>query len=193
VLLARDGVPLAAAGLGDALRQDAAATLEALRARGWRVGILSGDHAGIVARVAGQLGLDPGACRGGVGPEEKLAVVEAAARAGTVVMVGDGVNDAAALSAATVGVSVHGGAEASLAAADIFLTKPGLAAVAQLVEGARRTVRVIRRNLAFSVCYNLLGAGLAVAGLINPLVAALLMPLSSVTVVTSSFRARTFR
>jgi Cu2+-exporting ATPase len=183
---------VAVAGLGDALRPDAAATLARLRERGWRLGILSGDHPHIVAETARRLGLDPSSCRGGVLPEEKLAAVEAAARQGTVVMVGDGVNDAAALSAATVGVGVHGGAEASLAAADVFLTRPGLAAVADLVEGARRTVRVIRRNLIFSLCYNVVGAGLAIAGHINPLLAALLMPLSSITVVTSSFRSRTF-
>jgi Cu2+-exporting ATPase len=193
VVLARDGLPAAVAGLGDSLRPDARATVERLRQRGWRLGILSGDHPRIVERVADELGLPREDCRGGVLPEEKLATVEAAAARGVVVMVGDGVNDAAALSAATVGVSVHGGAEASLAAADVFLTKPGLAAVADLVDGARRTVTVIRRNLAFSVCYNLLGAGLAIAGHIDPLVAALLMPLSSITVVTSSFRSRTFQ
>ncbi|MFA7330047.1 MAG: heavy metal translocating P-type ATPase [Candidatus Delongbacteria bacterium] len=193
VVLARDGRPAAVAGLGDALRPDAARTVARLQERGWRLGILSGDHPRIVARVAAELGLPPADCRGGVLPEEKLAAVEAAARQGVVVMVGDGVNDAAALSAATVGVSVHGGAEASLAAADVFLTTPGLGAVADLVDGARRTVVVIRRNLLFSLCYNLLGAGLAIAGYINPLVAALLMPLSSLTVVTSSFRAKTFR
>jgi Cu2+-exporting ATPase len=193
VVLARAGRPVAVAGLGDALRPDAAATLARLRERGWRLGILSGDHPHIVAETARRLGLDPYSCRGGVLPEEKLAAVEAAARQGTVVMVGDGVNDAAALSAATVGVGVHGGAEASLAAADVFLTRPGLAAVADLMEGARRTVRVIRRNLIFSLCYNVVGAGLAIAGHINPLLAALLMPLSSITVVTSSFRSRTFQ
>jgi Cu2+-exporting ATPase len=193
VVLARDGQAAAVAGLGDALRPDAVETVARLRARGWRLGILSGDHPRIVAGVARQLGLPAEDCRGGVLPEEKLAAVEAAVKRGVVVMVGDGINDAAALSAATVGVSVHGGAEASLAAADVFLTTPGLHAVADLVDGARRTVGVIRRNLAFSILYNLLGAGLAIAGYINPLVAALLMPLSSVTVVTSSFRSRTFR
>jgi Cu2+-exporting ATPase len=193
VALSRQGEVVAVAGLGDALRPDAAATVRHLQEKGWRVGVLSGDHPRIVARTARELGLAPEACRGGMLPEEKLAVVEAAAARGTVVMVGDGVNDAAALSAATVGVSVHGGAEASLVAADVFLTSPGLGAVAQLVDGAARTVGVIRRNLFFSICYNLLGAGLAIAGYINPLVAALLMPLSSITVVTSSFRSRTFQ
>ena len=193
VAMVRQGEVVAVAGLGDALRADAAATVRHLQSKGWRVGVLSGDHPQIVARTARELGLEPLACRGGMLPEEKLAVVEAAAAQGTVVMVGDGVNDAAALSAATVGVSVHGGAEASLVAADVFLTTPGLGAVAHLVDGAARTVGVIRRNLFFSICYNLLGAGLAIAGAINPLVAALLMPLSSITVVTSSFRSRTFQ
>jgi Cu2+-exporting ATPase len=130
--------------------------------------------------------------RGGVGPEEKLAAVERARLGGPVFMVGDGVNDAGALSAASVGIAVHGGAEASLSAADIFLTRPGVGSVLELVLGARRTLRVISRNLAFSLVYNVIGVALAITGLIGPLIAAVLMPLSSLTVVTSSFRARTF-
>lgn len=192
VVLAEDGRVKGLAGLGDRMRADAPQALRDLEARGWTLGILSGDHPAIVARAAERLGLDPARCHGGLKPEEKLAIVEADATRGPVVMVGDGVNDAAALSAATVGVGVHGGAEASLAAADVFLTRPGLAAVARLVEGARRTVGVIRRNLAFSLAYNLVGASLAIAGWIHPLLAAVLMPLSSITVVTVSFRSRTF-
>ncbi len=140
------------------------------------------------------LGLADEACTGGAAPEDKLRVVEAARRdtRRAVVMVGDGVNDAGAIAAASVGVGVHGGAEACLATADVYLTRPGLAPLVELVRGAERTMRVIRRNLAFSLLYNIVGAGLAMAGVLDPLIAALMMPASSLTVVMSSWRARTF-
>ncbi len=103
------------------------------------------------------------------------------------------VTDAAALAAASVGIAVQGGAEAALAAADVFVMRPGVARVAELLDGARRTMRVVRRNLAISLIYNVAGVSLAMAGLLNPLVAAVLMPASSLTVIMSSYRARTFR
>ncbi len=192
VLVAEDGVVVAAMGFGDPVRPEAAACLRALEAEGMQVGILSGDHPDVVAAVARQLGIAPEHAIGAATPEQKLAVVQAELRKGPVLMVGDGVNDAAALAAATVGISVHGGAEASLAAADVFLTEAGLAPIVTLITGARRTVRTIRRNIVFSLLYNLLGAGLAMAGLLSPLVAAILMPFSSLTVVSSSFKSRTF-
>lgn len=192
VCVARDGVIEAVIGLGDALRQDAERAIMSLRAMGWTVGILSGDHPALVQRVARALQIDPAQAHGGLMPEEKLAMVEQHAARGTVVMVGDGVNDAAALAAATVGVAVHGGAEASLAASDVYLARPDLASLVELMQAARRTIGVVRRNLLASLGYNALAVSLAVAGAINPLIAAVLMPISSLTVLSLSLGARTF-
>jgi Cu2+-exporting ATPase len=192
VLVAVDGRVVARAHFGDPVRPGAAGALAALRARGWRPELLSGDDPRVVAAVGEQLGFAPDECRGGISPEGKCRAIEAAASDGPVVMVGDGVNDAAAIARATVGVGVHGGAEACLAVADVFLARPGLSGLVTLVEGAARTLRVIRRNIAFSLAYNVVGAGLAMAGFINPLVAAVLMPASSLTVILASWLGRTF-
>jgi P-type Cu2+ transporter len=192
VHVAVDGVLVAMAGMGDRIREDAAVALAQLRARGWQTVLLSGDAPDVVASVGKTLGFAPADAIGAASPEAKLAFVEARKATGCVVMVGDGVNDAAAIAAAHVGIGVHGGAEACLATADIYLTRPGLSALVELTEGARRTMRVIRRNIAFSIGYNLLGAGLAMAGLLTPLIAAVLMPTSSITVVLGSWYGFTF-
>lgn len=186
-------------GIGDPLQPDAHAVIQDLQQQGWDLRILSGDHPRVVAAVAQELGLADDAHAGEMSPEAKLAQVEAILQEESkqehprpVVMVGDGWNDAAALAAADVGIAVHGSAEASLAAADAFLANPGMSGIAQLLHGAERTVQVIRRNLAVSLSYNALGVGLAITGLLNPLVAAVLMPLSSLTVVSIAWRSRTF-
>jgi Cu2+-exporting ATPase len=192
VLIAVDGEVRAAAGFGDRLRPEAAETVGKIERMGWEVGILSGDHPALVRSIGDRLGLGPDRSRGGVSPEDKLAEVERATKQGPVLMVGDGVNDTAALSAATVGVAVHGGAEAAMSVADVFLTRPGLEPLVRLLEGSRRTLGVIRWNLGVSLAYNVVGAALAMSGWIGPLVAAVMMPLSSLTVITLSYRARTF-
>lgn len=193
VFVAVNGQMIASAALGDPVRLDSASSIRALRSRGWRLAILSGDAADVVATVGKAVGIAPEDAVGGATPEDKLAAVERLARGGdTVVMVGDGVNDAAAIAAASVGVGVHGGAEACLASADVYLTKPGLAPLVQLVEGAARTMWVIRRNIGFSLVYNVIGAALAMTGMLTPLIAAILMPASSLTVVLASWRSRTF-
>jgi Cu2+-exporting ATPase len=107
-------------------------------------------------------------------------------------MVGVGVNDAAALALADVGIAVHGGAGASIVAADIVLTREGVAPLVDILDGARRLRGVIRRNIGFSLVYNAAASALALAGFVGPLLAAILMPCSSLTVVLSSTFTRTF-
>ena len=167
--------------------------LDKLKRDGWTVGILSGDHPEIVARVGSQLGLRSEDCRGGLTPEQKLETVRTTRRVGsTVVMVGDGANDAAALAAADVGIAVRGGAEVSLQAAPVFVSSGQLTTIHNLMVGARRTNRVIYAMFAVSLSYNLLAVALAMAGLISPLAAALLMPISSVSVLAIVLGLRTF-
>jgi Cu2+-exporting ATPase len=193
VHIAVDGEVVAVAAIGDRVRADARQSLDALRARGWRTVMLSGDAQDVVSAIAQTLHFAPGDAVGGASPEDKVAFVNRLkARGERVVMVGDGVNDAAAIAASHVGIGVHGGAEACLASADIYLTRPGLAPLVELTDGARRTMRVIRRNIAFSLAYNVIGASLAIAGVLTPLVAAVLMPASSLTVVLASWQGRSF-
>ncbi len=177
----------AIAALGDKVHGDAARAISALIHQGWHPTIVSGDAAGVVHKVAEEVGLARIATHAEVPPEEKMTLLMASQKAGeSTVMVGDGVNDAAALAAADVGIAVEGGAEASLAAADVYVAAPGLMPVVELVSLARRTKRVVRQNLVIALGYNALAVSFAAAGYITPLVAAILMPISSATVLASS-------
>jgi Cu2+-exporting ATPase len=149
----------------------------------WRPEILSGDAQPVVAIVARTVGIESNSAHGAMTPEAKLTAVRESRKSAPVLMVGDGVNDAAALAAADVGIAVHGGAEASLAAADVYIAAPGLTPLAYLVDSSRRTLGVIHRNLAISLAYNLFTCSLAAAGKMNPLLCAILMPISSASVL----------
>ncbi len=192
VLIAVDGQVVAVAGLGDAIRPDARKAVDDLKTLGWRIGMVSGDHQTVVKHVADELGIDPDKTHGNIMPEEKVQLVEKYRTLGSVVMIGDGVNDAAALASATVGIAVHGGAEASLAASDIYLNIPGLSPIVGLIHGSRQVLRGVRRCMVVSLAYNVIGVTLAVAGIINPLIAAILMPLSSLTVLSLAVSNRAF-
>ncbi len=193
ILIAVDGQVLTLIGLSDPLRAGAKQVLAELSRRGWSLGILSGDHPEIVLRVAQQLDLPPQRCHGGLTPEEKLAAIRQSRQTGkTVVMVGDGANDAAALAAADCGVAVRGGAEVSLQAAPVFIASGKLSSLLTLTDGAAATTRLVGLNFALSLGYNLVAVGLAMVGWISPLVAALLMPLSSVSVLGLTLAWRSF-
>ncbi|MBL9148450.1 MAG: heavy metal translocating P-type ATPase [Phycisphaerae bacterium] len=169
--------------VGDPIRPEARATIDELRAMGWRVTMCSGDHVAVARAVARAVGLRDDDVAGGVSPEGKVAFVRDRGLASPVVMVGDGVNDLAAMAAADVGVAVRNGAQSAMHVADACLARPGLAPLERLLDGSRRTLRAIRVNLVVSVAYNVAGGALAFFGLVNPLVAAILMPVSSLTVL----------
>jgi len=194
VAVAVDGDLRAALAFGDRIRPSSRGIIERLTEAGTDVYLCSGDHPDTVQAVSRKLGLPADRASGHVSPEEKREHVNALRADGrTVMMVGDGVNDAAALQAADVGVAVEGGSTASLVAADIFLTRDGLDPVSELLTGADHVMRVIRGNLTFSLSYNVLGAAAAIAGLVGPLVAAIAMPISSLIVVTASILQRSFQ
>ncbi len=196
VFVAMDGQVAGVAGIGDALRPDAHDTVRRLRDRGVHVLIASGDHPDVVARIGAELGLPAADAHGGLTPEAKrdlvAHLVSAREGSGSIVMVGDGVNDAAALALADVGVAVQGGMGASIVASDIVLTRDGVRPLLDIMDGARRLRGIIRRNISFSLVYNVGASSLALAGFVGPLLAAVLMPLSSLIVVLSSSLSRTF-
>jgi Cu2+-exporting ATPase len=191
--IAVDEKTVAMVAVGDLIRTDTQMAVDELQAAGWSVGILSGDHQSIVSQVGERLGLPTESVIGGLTPEDKLHIIRRSnADFETVVMVGDGVNDGAALAAATVGIAVHNGAEASLAAAPVYLGAEGLQPILTLLEISKSTNRTMRTNFAISLTYNALAASLAAVGMINPLVAAILMPISSLTVVAMSLNAGSY-
>ena len=193
IAIAIDGAIVAVAGLVDPIRPKAREAVAELAELGWRVELLSGDDRRVVDRVGAALDLPPSCCHGEVSPEAKLATIQLARTHGPVAMVGDGVNDAAAIAAATCGIAVSGAAEIAIEAADVYLRSPSIAAIAETVRGARATLRTIRRSLGVSLAYNLVAGTLAVTGVIHPLIAAALMPLSSLSVLASSLRSKAFR
>ncbi len=182
----------AVVGAGDPVRRDAASLVGSLGVRGWSVWLCSGDVPALATRVGEAIGIPAGHSVGGRSPEEKLSFVATQDRH-PVVMVGDGVNDLPAMAAADVGIAVRQGAQATVERADVALTGGGLAQVVSLLDGARRTMRTIHVNFAISVGYNVVGAVLAATGTINPLIAAVMMPLSGLTVTAVALRIPRFR
>lgn len=192
VAVARDGGYLGAIVVADTVKPTSAAAVAWFRALGLEPVLLTGDNAVTARRVAGEVGIDT--VHAGVSPAEKLDVVRALRSDGRVVaMVGDGVNDAAALAAADLGLAMGGGTDAAIAASDITIVSGDLLVVADAIRLARRTLGTIKGNLFWAFAYNVAAIPLAMAGLLNPLLAAAAMALSSVFVVTNSLRLRGFR
>ncbi|AWB95134.1 heavy metal translocating P-type ATPase [Agromyces badenianii] len=175
--------------VGDTVRDGAREAIERLRSLGLRPALVTGDAERPAARVAAQLGIDE--VHAGVSPEGKLEIVRAAqSRGHRVAMVGDGVNDAAALAAADLGIAMGGGTDAAASASDLALTRDEPGAIADAVSLARATLRTIRGNLFWAFAYNVAAIPLAAAGFLNPMIAGAAMAFSSVFVVLNSLRLR---
>jgi Cu+-exporting ATPase len=180
--------------LADQVRGDAREVVDLLKARAQRVTMISGDNRTTAAGVARSLGLDDFEAE--IRPDQKKLIVESYRRAGfEVAMVGDGINDAPALAAATVGVAIGSGTAVAIEAADVVLVRSELRAVARMFSLATQTMRTIRQNLFWAFFYNVVAIPVAaglfypVAGLtLSPVLAALAMSFSSVFVVSNSLR-----
>jgi Cu2+-exporting ATPase len=190
--LSVDGRAVGCFSFEEALRDDARAALERLRADGVRIMLLSGDRRAAVWRVAGSAGLLPGdGVHGDASPEEKLRVVQAEQANGhRVAMVGDGMNDGPVLARADVSIAMGQGAPRARAQADITLMSGRIGDLVRARRLAVRTMRVVRQNLVWAAAYNMVCVPLAMAGLLPPWAAGLGMALSSLLVVLNAQRLR---
>ncbi|HEY6498822.1 MAG TPA: heavy metal translocating P-type ATPase [Streptosporangiaceae bacterium] len=192
VLVAWDGEVRGALAVTDTVKPSAAPAVAALRGLGLRPILLTGDNEATARAVAAAIGVDE--VIAGTLPGGKAAVIgDLRARGHAVAMVGDGVNDAPALAAATIGLALGSGTDVAMSAADLILLRDDLTVAADAIRLARGTFRTIRHNLAWAFGYNVAALPLAALGFLNPIVASAAMTLSSVFVVWNSLRLGRFR
>ena len=192
IVVAADGAVLGVIVVDDEIKSTSADAVQRFIALGLTPVLLTGDNSGSAAAVAQKVGISR--VLGGVTPAGKLDAIRELQAAGHVVaMVGDGVNDAAALAAADLGIAMGQGTDAAIAASDITVLSGDLVVVGDAVRLARRTLGTIKGNLFWAFLYNVIALPVAMLGLLSPLVAGAAMALSSVFVVTNSLRLRGFR
>ncbi|WIE67760.1 heavy metal translocating P-type ATPase [Curtobacterium sp. MCLR17_054] len=191
VVVARNGTALGVVVVGDTVKPEAADAIARFRALGLHPVLLTGDNDGAARAVAASVGIDEVHAR--ATPASKLETVRRLQAEGrSVAMVGDGVNDAAALAAADLGIAMGAGTDAAIAASDITVVSGRLTVVADAIRLSRATLGVIKGNLFWAFAYNVAAIPLAMAGLLNPVLAGAAMAFSSVFVVTNSLRLRRF-
>ncbi|MEV7287469.1 heavy metal translocating P-type ATPase [Streptomyces sp. NPDC093252] len=192
VAVAWDGEARAVLEVADAVKDTSAEAITRLRALGLRPVLLTGDNKAVAESVAAEVGIDEVIAE--VMPEDKVDVVKRLQAEGrSVAMVGDGVNDAAALAQADLGLAMGTGTDAAIEAGDLTLVRGDLRAAADAIRLARKTLGTIRTNLFWAFAYNVAALPLAAAGLLNPMIAGAAMAFSSVFVVGNSLRLRGFR
>jgi Cu+-exporting ATPase len=193
ILVGWDSRARAMLALTDAVKPGSAAAVARIRQLGLRAVLVTGDNARSARAVAAQLGVAEADVFSGVRPDGKAGLIRELQAAGLqVAMVGDGVNDAAALAQADLGMAIGTGADAAIGAADLTLVSGDPASIADAIQLARSTLRTIRANLAWAFGYNLLAIPLAALGYLNPLFAGVAMSASSLIVVSHSLRLRRF-
>lgn len=193
VAVAWDGVARGVVTVADAVKETSAEAVRALRALGLRPVLLTGDNRNVAESVARAVGIDPADVIAEVLPRDKVDVIERLRGEGrTVAMVGDGVNDAAALATADLGLAMGTGTDAAIEASDLTLVRGDLRVAADAIRLSRKTLSTIRGNLVWAFGYNVAALPLAAAGLLNPMIAGAAMAFSSVFVVTNSLRLRAF-
>jgi Cu+-exporting ATPase len=179
--------------VADTVRDSSAQAIRDLTAAGLPAYLLTGDHDAAALAVAREVGIPVGRVLADVRPEDKHAMIaDLQARGKVVAMVGDGVNDAAALAQADLGIAMGSGADVAADSADIVLLRAELPAVVDAIGLSRATLRVIKQNLGWAFGYNVAAIPLAMAGLLNPMIAGAAMAMSSVLVVSNSLRLRTW-
>ncbi len=196
MFLSIDGKLAALLAVADRIKPDTPAAIEALRAAGLHIVMLTGDNPTTAQAVADELGIDE--VHADVSPVDKAAVVDALKAAGhRVAMAGDGINDAPALAAAEIGIAMGGGTDVAMESAQVTLVKGDLGAIVRARRLSQATVRNIHQNLFFAFVYNAIGVPLAAGALypwfgitLSPMIAALAMSLSSVSVVSNALRLR---
>jgi len=194
VVVAWDGVARAVIVVGDTVRPTSAEAIRRLRALGLTPVLLTGDYAAAARCVAEQVGIDADAVIADVRPEGKVAEIQRLKSEGKVVaMVGDGVNGAAALATADLGLAMGTGTDVAIEASDLTLVRGDLLAAVDAIRLSRRTLAVIKGNLFWAFANNVAALPLAASGLLNPMIAGAAMAFSSVFVVTNSLRLRRFR
>ncbi|MGW5395083.1 heavy metal translocating P-type ATPase [Streptomyces sp. NPDC003952] len=192
VLVAWDGAARGVLTVADAVKETSAEAVSRLRALGLTPVLLTGDNEAVARTVARAVGIDEVIAE--VLPQDKVDVVrQLQAEGRTVAMVGDGVNDAAALAQADLGLAMGTGTDAAIEASDLTLVRGDLRVAADAIRLSRRTLATIKGNLFWAFGYNVAALPLAAAGLLNPMIAGAAMAFSSVFVVTNSLRLRSFR
>ncbi len=193
VWVAWDGAVRGVVVVADTVKDTSREAVEQFRSLGLRPVLLTGDNERAARAVAAQVGIDPGDVIAEVLPSDKVKAVKALQDQGRVVaMVGDGVNDAAALAQADLGLAMGGGSDVAIEASDLTLVRDDLRSAADAIRLSRATLRTIKGNLFWAFAYNIAALPLAALGLLNPLIAGAAMAFSSVFVVTNSLRLRRF-